>query len=52
MGRDTNGDRKRAGPQYGGAALGLRDPTRRLNVFPVKSSISLCVCSVSAWMAR
>ena len=32
MGRDTNGDGERAGPQYGGTALGLRDRTRRLGL--------------------
>ena len=36
---------------YGGAAPGLRDRARSLNIFPVRSSIGLSVCSVSAWLA-
>ena len=48
MGRDTNGDGKRAGPQYGGTALGFRDRTRRSNVSLARFSIGHCLCSVSA----
>ena len=53
MGRDTNGDGKRAGPQCGGAALSLRDRARRLIVFLVgPSSVLVCTQFQPNWLHK